>query len=1061
MFGNSEIFLSYARADNQQGLIDRIVALLGDGVSPDGEPPCRIFLDTEAIDDGQLWWLRIVEDLRSSGLLLVLHSAASSASEYCLREWQEFRRLQCRHAQGVETIFVIVLDDPPTAADEDDSDQAERLRRLAEVHHTDLRPLLRDVSDADAIDQNTLAQSLQPLIEAMRPALQRHRQRRALLGSVKRVSPVFTGRQHELDQLHQALRSHRIGMVTAVHGFGGQGKTELAIAYANNHVDAFPGGVWQLDAYGYTQMLPLLATLTVDLDLPATVADGESEEQTGRRVRNALIQRCQQQPDLDCLLLIDNVNENALLSEPQLRELPQAHWLHVIATTRMGEASFGQSQNQMTFIAVDTLPDDDAIALITACQPQRRWPAATREDDLAAVAGIVRYLDGFTLAIEQVGAYLGRYSDIRPADYWQRLRAEGLSSTDDLMTDNNVAAQLAHREKQLRLVIEQTLSHLVNQHPLARPALRYAVLLPNQQIPWPWLRELLRNHHGLESQRPGYPDPFRELHNALQELRLLTETDDERLARMHDLIREHLRRQYRSDNDNEAVQQLIDHMAGAAGELADSWQHHNHDWWQLTVLQNGLLMMPADQDTQQYAYIASIVGGVERQIGRLRRAEHFLRTALGTYESIYQQNPDSVQAARDLSVSYNKLGEFHRSRGQSGDAELALRYFEQDLALAEKLHQQNPDSAQAARDLSVSYERLGDFHRSRGQSSNIEAALDYFQRALEIRRLIHQQNPDSAQAARDLSVSYNQLGDFHLSRGQSGHAEIALRYFAQDLALAEKLHQQNPESTLAARDLSVSYERLGDFHRSRGQSGDAKAALDYFQRALEIRRLIHQQNPDSAQAARDLTVSYNQLGDFHRSRGQSGDAKAALDYFQRALEIRRQIHQQNPDSAQAARDLSVSYDRLGDFHRSRGQSGDADAALDYFQRALEIRRLIHQQNPESAQAARDLSVSYDRLARVNQVSSPAEALSWQQRSLEISIQLHEQNPTSWFYARGLAVGFHLTAQYAYRAENETLAFKCVSACYQLLAQAEEQGLELDQWAQNILKQLAPMMKSDE
>ena len=43
------------------------------------------------------------------------------------------------------------------------------------------------------------------------------------------------------------------------------------------------------------------------------------------------------------------------------------------------------------------------------------------------------------------------------------------------------------------------------------------------------------------------------------------------------------------------------------------------------------------------------------------------------------------------------------------------------------------------------------------------------------------------------------------------------------------------------------------------------------------------------------------------------------------MKISEDLHRRNPDSAQAAQDLSVSQEKLGNFHLQRGHAGDAEA----------------------------------------------------------------------------------------------------------------------------------------
>ncbi|MGL4463933.1 MAG: hypothetical protein ACRC1K_17400, partial [Planctomycetia bacterium] len=62
------------------------------------------------------------------------------------------------------------------------------------------------------------------------------------------------------------------------------------------------------------------------------------------------------------------------------------------------------------------------------------------------------------------------------------------------------------------------------------------------------------------------------------------------------------------------------------------------------------------------------------------------------------------RADRDLSVSFNKLGQLENAAGRT---DLARSFFDQDLAIARRLAAALPDDVQAQRDLGVSFERLG------------------------------------------------------------------------------------------------------------------------------------------------------------------------------------------------------------------------------------------------------------------------------------------------------------------------------------------------------------------
>jgi hypothetical protein len=76
------------------------------------------------------------------------------------------------------------------------------------------------------------------------------------------------------------------------------------------------------------------------------------------------------------------------------------------------------------------------------------------------------------------------------------------------------------------------------------------------------------------------------------------------------------------------------------------------------------------------------------------------------------------------------------------------------------------------------------------------------------------------------------------------------------MEIAKKLAALEPENTTFLRDLSVSYERLGDLDSSL----DAVRARGLYQQSLEIRKKLAAREPENRTFLRDLYVSHWQLG---------------------------------------------------------------------------------------------------------------------------------------------------------------------------------------------------------
>jgi hypothetical protein len=89
------------------------------------------------------------------------------------------------------------------------------------------------------------------------------------------------------------------------------------------------------------------------------------------------------------------------------------------------------------------------------------------------------------------------------------------------------------------------------------------------------------------------------------------------------------------------------------------------------------------------------------------------------------------------------------------------------------------------------------------------------------------------------------------------------------------------------------------------------------------------------------------------------------------LEIRERLVGADPDNTDYLRDLSVSYERLGDLDRVGGRVGEA--ARRYFA-AVDIRRHLLRQEPERADLAEELGVALSLLVGVSDESKQQEAL---------------------------------------------------------------------------------------
>src|SRR6201997_2906534 len=194
---------------------------------------------------------------------------------------------------------------------------------LSGVDLVDLGPRrLRDLS--------TPVQVFQVHAEGLRTSFPPLRALDADSGNLRPAPTSLIGRESELDEVHAAVKAHRLVTLT---GVGGVGKTRLATEVAARLVDEFPDGVWFFELAAVTD--PAAVPDAVAAVLGITQQPGKTVAES---VATALEGRLR-------LLVFDNC-EHVLDAAADLIEAILAHsaTVRVVATSREG---LGVAQQQV------------------------------------------------------------------------------------------------------------------------------------------------------------------------------------------------------------------------------------------------------------------------------------------------------------------------------------------------------------------------------------------------------------------------------------------------------------------------------------------------------------------------------------------------------------------------------------------------------------------------------------------------------------------------------------------------------------------------------------------
>src|SRR5829696_8030096 len=224
---------------------------------------------------------------------------------------------------------------------------------------------------------------------------------RRATGNLPQDLTSFIGRRTELGEVKRLLSSSRLVTLT---GFGGVGKTRLALRAATEALEQFPDGGWLVELGELRD-----GSLLVDV-----VAAGVGlRDQSATPLRDVLIEFLSTRR---LLLVLDNceqvVDAVAKLSETLLRACPQ---VRILATSREALAIGGESVLRLAPLAVPEadqdptisgMPGYDAVALFAERAVAAVPGFELTENNKATVAKICSRLDGLPLAIELAAARL-------------------------------------------------------------------------------------------------------------------------------------------------------------------------------------------------------------------------------------------------------------------------------------------------------------------------------------------------------------------------------------------------------------------------------------------------------------------------------------------------------------------------------------------------------------------------------------------------------------------------------------------------------------------------------
>ncbi|MEQ0565749.1 BTAD domain-containing putative transcriptional regulator [Amycolatopsis sp. NEAU-NG30] len=244
---------------------------------------------------------------------------------------------------------------------------------------------------------------------------------------------TFAGRENDLKALHallpEALDAGASTPIASVEGMGGIGKTALAVHFAHEIADRFPGGQVYLNLRGYgpgepVEPLAALEAMLTALGVPCEAIPADLDGRAASWRTHTAGRRL--------LVLLDNANRTEQVSPL----LPGPGCL-VVVTSRWQLRALVATHGARR-VALEELGDEDAVELLASTIGHDRVAR-----DPGAAERFVRYCGGLPLAIRILAVRAAEYPDL-PLDEFTGSR--DLLGSFDLADgeDTNIRSVLSH-----------------------------------------------------------------------------------------------------------------------------------------------------------------------------------------------------------------------------------------------------------------------------------------------------------------------------------------------------------------------------------------------------------------------------------------------------------------------------------------------------------------------------------------------------------------------------------------------------------------------------------------
>lgn len=234
----------------------------------------------------------------------------------------------------------------------------------------------------------------------------------------------------------------------------------------------------------------------------------------------------------------------------------------------------------------------------------------------------------------------------------------------------------------------------------------------------------------------------------------------------------------------------------------------------------------------------------------------------------------------------------------------------------------------------------------------------------------------------------------------AGSTAIRKKMVKDALEYLDNLSAESGNDTELKRELAKAYVKVGDVQGNPYFSnlGNIDGAVESYQKASAIRKELFQANPADAELKNDLADSYNTLGDIYWAKGNNEESLA--DY-QKAQKIYEELAA--ADSQNQHYQAGIAYCLNGIGH-VQTQLSDYKNAQNAYEKALKIRQNILATDPNNVENRESVSGTYLKLGDSDMDNEDTQnALTNFEKGYDILTELSKTDPNNERILRKLAL----------------------------------------------------------